>query len=140
MTTKNEATEIILAAIAGASGLPTHVQFDNEDWPPSGRPDKDDTWLRAVVRDTSSHQQTLGPVGARKWVRKAFLLVQVFTPAGKGTRAGELAAKIVSNVFEGTTQSGLDFNAAFIRSLGRDEQTGCYQHNVEIPFTYYETR
>lgn len=143
MTTINQAREAIYTAFLEAwtvetvpeTVLETPVTFDNEGFKPPSEP-----WVRLTVRHTSSTQETLGPVGSRKFSRRGICFVQVFVPADSGTKEATELARKASLVFEGERISGttLRFLDVVIRENGASGKW--YGVSVEANFEYDETR
>lgn len=134
MTTPNEARDAVyerfIARWAGRSAF----TFENESFkPPDGAP-----WVRIAVRNIGSAQDSLGPVGKRRFQRKALLFGQVFVPGDTGTKDSDSLVAALQDIFEGTSFEGLDFRAVSSREVGVDD--GWHQTLVEGPFDYEETK
>lgn len=97
-----------------------------------------DSWVRLVVRHIISNQETIGAEGNRKFERQGKIVIQVFTPVDKGTADADTLVIAAGAVFEGTRFEGLVCYAATPIEIGVAERW--YQTNVEVPFTYYDTK
>lgn len=97
-------------------------------------------WVRITVRHTGGPQDTLGPVGNRKFLRTGSLFISIFTKAGQGSaRADELAA-IFRDEFEGSRITGT--TVVFLDVVAREqpEEGSWFSIVVEASFEYHETR
>lgn len=113
----------------------TPFDLDNESFDePESEP-----WVRTVVRNKSSNQDTLGPIGVRKFLRVGAVFTQVFVPINTGTDEADRLAEIIRVMFEGIRLTGgLWFFATDVRELG---QVGdYYQIVVESNFNYEQTK
>lgn len=113
----------------------TIFDFDNEDFTP---PNGDTPWVRLVVRNRVGKQDTLGPIGVRKFLREAAVITQVFVPLDKGLSEADRLATIVRDIFEGIRLGGLWFFASDIQEIGPSGKF--YQYNVESTFNYEQTK
>ena len=138
MTTLAEAKQAILAAFVATWGSETPYTFDNEDF----KPPKNDPWVRLVIRHEDSGQETLGPVGNRKFARRGRVLIQVFTDENKGTARSDELVVLARNAFEGVTLAGttVRFHAVTTREVGSNQDDKWFQAIVDAPFEYDETR
>lgn len=133
MTTINAAKEAILARFNTAWAGQTPAFFDNE-----GGKDQDDSWVRVVVRMVTSQQESLGPAGARKFLRRGIILVQVFTPPDQGTAESDGLVQDVLEALESANFSGVWTDAGEVRDIGVLNKW--YQANISIGFTFEETK
>ena len=112
----------------------TPFTLDNESFD-----DPNSSWVRLVVRNRISGQDTLGPTSLRKFLRSGSIFVQVFTPVKRGTSEGDRLAKRVRDIFEGVRLGPESWvNEVDIREVGPG--TKWYQHNVEASLTYEDTK
>lgn len=135
MTTLNDARKKIYDTFI-AEYVASAFTFENEEFnPPAGV-----AWLRLVVRNLVSLQESLGPVGRRKFDRQALVMVQVFTPLDQGTEQADNLSTAARVIFEGRTLTpeALRFNAGSIQEIGEDG--AYYQTNLEVPFSYTELK
>jgi hypothetical protein len=109
--------------------------LDNEDFAP---PTDGSPWARVSLRNMTSVQDTLGMEGARRWHRRALVMVQIFTPINEGAGSADVLAATVRGMFEGASFEGLDFEASLIREGVPDGRWWLVL--VESPLSYYETR
>lgn len=135
MTLLDEAREAVYQRFVD-NWTATPFLFENED--------SDDldggtvAWARLSVRETAGGQETLGPIGARKYRRRASAFVQVFTPVNAGMKAAGVLSAVARAIFEGTSFGGLDFNDARVSDTGPDDKW--QQTLVEAVFDFTETK
>lgn len=113
----------------------TIFDLDNEDF---DQPEGNIPWVRLVVRNTTGAQDTLGPIGARKFLRTASVITQVFVPLDEGLSEADRLATIVRNIFEGTRLNDLWFFASDVQEIGPSGKF--YVYNVESTFNYEEIK
>lgn len=133
MTTPNEAAEAIYLRLETALTGVTPFTFENEDF---DEPDGD--WVRLSVLTKSRIQETLGPIGGRRYFSGASILVQCYTKTDQGRQGADTLARTITDLFEGISFSGVNGNNAIAREgppKGKWLQTV-----VEIEFTYDETK
>ncbi|UFK26767.1 structural protein [Roseobacter phage RDJL6] len=138
MTTLSEAREAIYQQFVNAWGSETPFTFDNEDF----KPPKDEPWVRLVVRHEGGEQETLGPVGNRKFARTGRVLIQVFAVEDAGTDRTDELLTLARNAFEGVTLAGttVRFHGVTVREVGSAPKEKWFQSIVDAPFEYDETR
>jgi hypothetical protein len=95
-------------------------------------------WVRLSVQEVTGGQQTLGPIGDRKYRRRARVDVQVFTPADRGMQPGLALAQQVRSIFEGKTFDGLYFFDCVVADGGKDEKW--HQVIATTRFDFWETK
>ena len=123
--------------LANWTGTPSsQVVFEGEGH--EAVDDSESPWVRVSVNETSGGQQTLGPVGGRKYRRRARVDVQVFTPVDKGTRPGFLLAEQARTIFEGQYFDDLYFFDCEISNTGKDEKW--QQTLATVRFDFWETK
>lgn len=140
MTTHVECVESILEtwdAAWDAAACPYYA--DSEQGDPAGTNPTSTPWARILVREERSAQETLGGVGARTFERSGTVIVQIFTPLSTGTASGAALAIAARTILEGKSlSSGVWLFSGPVESLGSD---GSYwQHQLRIPFRYYERK
>ena len=137
MTTIAEARETIYQAFVDGTALDpdTQIVFMNENFTaPDGQP-----WARLTVSHEAGEQDTLGPVGERKFLRRGRVLIQLYDSVDNGVSALDALAQATRNIFEGVTLSGgLCFTSVDIRETGSDGEW--FQFIVDASFTYRETK
>jgi len=134
MTTINDAKKTVYNTfIAGWTAETAPFTFDNESFSPPVT-----EWVRLVVRNTNSNQETLGQKTARRFLRQASVLIQIFTVANTGTKEADRLADVAKNIFEGERIGNIWFLEADVRETGTDGEW--YQVVVEIIFNYEETK
>lgn len=131
MTTPNEAAEAIYARLE-ANIAPVAFTFDNEDF------DEPDEWVRLTVNTNSRAQETLGPIGNRRYFSGASIFVQCYTTTDQGRQAADTLARTITTIFEGVSFSGVNCNNSITRES--PPKGKWLQFVVEIEFTYDETR
>lgn len=124
---------------AWATSAPTvPLALENESgWSapaPTSPPAAPATWARAVVRHLDSRQETIAPVGIRRWQNTAQLVVQVFQQAGSGTSAADTLAQIVIAQMMGADLGDLHVYRATPQEIGTRD--GWYQINVVATYRY----
>ena len=93
-------------------------------------------WLRLTVREGES--ETAGLKGSAIGVRRnGLIIVQVFTPAGDGTKSAREAADSVAAIFEHQRFSGITTYNASISVVGMTKDSW-HQINVTIPYWSYD--
>ena len=102
-----------------------------------------DKGLVAWVRMTVSHapvggQETLGPVGQRRFQRNAIAQVEIRSPVNQGKAAADALTHAARGIFEGKTYQGLYFGDAQARELGQDGRWDVTL--VEAEFFYEERK
>ena len=134
MTTVNSARESVYAQFISDWASTTEVTLDNENYDPPS----DASWVRLIMRNNVTAQQTLAPVGFRKFNRFGIVFVQVFTKSDTATSTSDTLTSKARDVFEGKRLGGVDFRDVTIREIGVDGKW--FQVNVEAPFDYTETK
>ena len=138
MATLQEAREAIyLKFLTDYTALPSaRITADNEQYdPPAGQ-----SWGRLSVRHTGSVQESLGPVGLRKFTRIGSCFFQVFVPQNQGVDEADQLAQAARSVLEGI--SLIDNTVRFTNSVIRETGTenGWFGVVVESFFEYTETK
>jgi hypothetical protein len=136
MTIAPQVREAVYGALVTAWNNTTPLCLDNEVYTPV----PGSAWARGVVREMTSQQWTLGPVGGRKFKRQAHLIVQIFTPPDAGTTQADVLASIVRDAFEGdpTPALSIGWNAVVVKELGN--LNGWYQVQATASFWYDEVK
>lgn len=136
MATINEVRQLLYNTFNTSWANETPIAFDNDEFNP---PSTDTPWVRLVVRNRVSNQETLGPVTLRKFLRSGSVFVQVFVPINVGLAEADRLARLARNIFEGTRLSrALWINNVDVRESGPEDDW--YQILVEGFFTYEETK
>lgn len=133
MTTPNEAAEAIYDRLDTAISGSTPFTFENEDFD-----EPDGEWVRLSVNTNSRVQETLGPIGSRRYFSGASILVQCYTKTDQGRQGADTLARTITNLFEGVSFSGVNCNNAIARET--PPKGKWLQTVVEIEFTYDETK
>lgn len=140
--TQSEARDEILtmfrdAWLASLDSKDIPVRFDDvaADGPIGGQP-----WARAVVRNSSADQATLSNQnGQRRFERRGFLNVQIFTVYGDGLNLADKLSKVVQDAFEGkSSPSQIWFRSVRVNEIGQDGPY--FQTNVVANFEYDEVK
>lgn len=105
---------------------------DTGDGPPA--------WGRVGMFHTGGGQASLSnTMGRRRWERRGFVMISLFTPQGDGLSTSDEICKIVMDALEGaTTPSGVWFRHARINEVGVDG--AWHQANVLADFSYDEVK
>ena len=140
MTTPNQAREIIYAAFAavfGALDPEVPFAFDNEEFTP---PDASAglSWVHLTVKEADSAQETLGPVGGRRYQRTGVVAAQFYVPANGGTARADALVKVFRDTFEGVTLSGVYFLNCQVVELGIEGAS--WRVNALASFWFEETK
>ncbi len=139
MSTINEATAAVYERVrdnwTATAPYATTVTRENEPFkPPAETP-----WIRVTVRDRPTPVPMRGPIGGRRFMRQAMIMVQVFTPIGSGVKARNTITHAVLTLFEGVSFSDLDCNQGSVQPVGAVD--GRWDLAVvEILFNYYEIK
>lgn len=107
---------------------------------PGEIPDTTQMWGRATVRHLDGGASSLsGALGKQRYTRIGLLVVQIFTPTGKGLSTSDEYVKIVMDAFDGKKSPG----GVWFRN-GRSQEVGpdgaFYQVNVSYTFEYDEIK
>ena len=118
------------------------VVFDNET---GAGQDTSGGYLQVLVRHGGSEQITLGPDGARRWVRNGLCFGNVRVPLDSNMAEGDRLAEVVRSALEGKTLTDPEPPALNVWTFASDIQeqgpsTGLYWIVVETPFQYEVTR
>lgn len=132
MTTQAQARETIYGAFKSEWADRAPYYFDNE----VVNTETGD-WVRLTVRHQVSAQETLGPVGNRKFQRNGTIIIQLFTKLGSATEEVDTLSSVIRAIYEGKTLQGVNFNSVTVREIG--PSGSWYQTNIEAPFNYTET-
>ena len=134
MATINDVRKLIYNKFITDWADETPYTFDNEKF---NQPSS--SWVRLVVRNRISNQETLGPVSGRRFLREGSVLIQIFVPSQRGTGESDRLSRMVRNIFEGERLSSEAWiDNVDIREVG--PSTKWYQVNVEAFLTYEETK
>ena len=97
-------------------------------------------WGRVSMLHTGGGQASLANhQGRRRYNRRGFVAVSIFTPSGTGLSMSDDIAMIVLNALEGvSTQSGVWFRHARLSEVGASG--AWYQMNVLADFNYDEVK
>lgn len=71
------------------------------------KPDKDDPYLKIMVRHNTGLQATLGTENNRRFEHQGTVRVEVYAPAGRGYGDIDVLTRIALDIFEGA-DTGLD--------------------------------
>lgn len=91
-------------------------------------------WVRVNVQFNTGNQDSLGTEGNRKFVKRGFLFVQVFTPVGHATNDNDELAQDSLDLFDGERLGDLWFQDGRIVTIGPDGEW--YQQNVVLELTF----
>lgn len=133
MTEAVQAVQSALLAVTWPGATPL-VVLDNEASPSAGE------FVRLIINHTEGNgQESLGPVGERRFHRRATAYAAVHVALDAGRARADALATAVRNAWEGRTLTGTVIcRAGFVREPG--EMGGWYVFVVEQPFDYYERK
>jgi len=138
MTTQAQAREAIYARWKANSPVPeSQYCFDNEKFDPNTVTDGN-VWFRFVVRMEESNQETLGPIGGRKYIRRGTIFIQLFAPVDKGKALTDQYLPLARQIFEGVDFSGVRCDDVEVREVGQDGKWDLT--NIESRFWFDEIR
>lgn len=139
MTTISEAREQVYQTWVDnvPSGLDSWT-FENEEG--FVEPDQDKTWARVLMRSVGGGQETLGSTGNRKFRRQALIIVEVFTPRGRGLGTGDDLAQEILSIYEARSIGGLDLTDGTITEVPSTVESKSIQHLVQVLFDYEEKK
>lgn len=133
--TLNGAREAIYQRFVDNTSLASSAYtFENENY----QPPTDAQWARLTVLHEAGVQRTLAETGARKFLRRGRVLVQLFGSVDEGIRAIDILSDATRDIFEGVTFSGLYFTNVDVRETGSDGEW--FQLVVDAPFDYWEIK
>ena len=118
------------------AGPVTVFGFENEVIDPA--PGLADSWVRFVVRETESGQETMGPVAGRNFLRKGLAILQIFTPSDLGRKPADDLADTFKDGFEGVTVAGVRYHEVNRNVISQDGRW--FQLNASAVFDYTERR
>lgn len=110
--------------------------FEGESFKPPSPPD--DPWVRLSMQFAASNQETIGPVGNRRFRRAGTIFVQVFVPRNAGMELADELCDKVKDIFEGETIGDVRCYASTPRVIGPDD--AWIQVNVATSFEVDEVR
>lgn len=143
MPTIAEAREAVYQLFVTGWGTRTPIALDNETFDkPVDSNNEPTAWVRLTVRNTGSQQDTLGPIGARNFLRTGSIFVNVYTAKDKGTTEGDGHAQKARELLEGLSfASGAvrTYNVV-VRELGPERDSPYYAHVAEASFEFDEKR
>lgn len=95
-------------------------------------------WVRISVIFNDGRQSTMGLTGNRKFLKMGFVVIQVFTPANKGTDLNDEMANNSLNLLDGITIERLWLSNGKINTVGDDGEY--FQQNVSIELEFEDIR
>jgi len=137
MTTYREMRQAIQTRMLTAWGSSSNIQFENEPFVPT----QGVSWLRVRIVDLPSRMDTLGGVGNRQIQRAGAIYAIISTPADEnGSGPAYDLAKTITDYFECSSFSGLDFMEP-VSLVPANSQDGLwYTVTVQAPFVYYDVK
>lgn len=140
MTTLNQARDAVYKRFLaewkdGAQPL-TPFCFDNETL------NTELVWARCIVRSLPGGQETLGTTGNRKYKRRAFARVQIYTKPGSGTKQSDTLCQAAMTLFEGRSLLGttVKFFDASPAEIGLVDDNRWFLSTVTAYFDYEEVK
>lgn len=131
MTTPNEAREAIIARfiadfvpvafadVAAGPARDRRYSFDNEQADGGDGVDPaNESWCRLAIQESGSQQETLGPIGSRRYRRSGAARLALYCPTGKATLKSDTLVAAFRAVFEGVSFSGVYFTDCQVTELG----------------------
>lgn len=137
--TPNQAREAILTAFIAAWGSPeeTPFVFDNETYEPENG--EESSWVALSIREADSAQETLGPVGARRYKREGVAQLSIFALPDRGSQRADELVKLFRDAFEGVTLTGgVYFTDCQVQEIGIEGVY--YRVNALAVFWFSETK
>lgn len=127
------------AWLANGVSSSTPIVFENVKGsaPPEGRDANDRAlnWVRASVRHLAGDNETLGPIGQKRFLYEGIVTVEIYTAQGDGTQVGDALAQVARSIFRGaSTASGVWFFMVGATDLGVDSVW--YRQDVTAKFKY----
>lgn len=113
-------------------GLNVPTQFDNQAQ--FQKPDNSE-WVRFSIRPAVSTQVDITSNNPRTRTT-GVILIQIFSPLGKGDKAAMQLADAIKAQFRMVTAEGVTYQEPTITTVG--EREGWWQVNVTCPFQYDE--
>ena len=113
-----------------------NIQFDPAD---DYTPGTHQGWARVALVGGDAEIASAGGTGSRRWRHYGVVVVQVFTPLGKGAAMALAIADDVATAFRGVTASGVVLRAPTVRPIGTDAEGAFWQCNIETPYRYDQT-
>jgi hypothetical protein len=111
----------------------TPVAWPNANFtPPQGQP-----WVRFGVFPAHAAQVSMGGAGNRRFRRSGLLIIEVFTPAGRGDGEANVLAEQVAAIFRGVTAEGVRYagpKGESPRRLPGRVDGAWYQVPVHVPY------
>lgn len=94
------------------------------------------TWVRFNCQENDGRQVSMGSPGSNRFRQFGQVILQIFQPAGQGSKDARTKAAAALDAFKGAvTSSGVHFQNVYGRQVGNDEN-GFYQINVIANFYY----
>lgn len=144
MTTPNQARETLLSKfieVWDALDPAVSYTFDNEDFdPPNGAGVS--SWCRFLVREAPGGQETLGPVGGRRYRRNASAVLEIYALRNNGAKRSDELVKEFRDNFEGVTL-GSGGNDVYMTDCQVQEigiEGAWYRVNAFASFWFEETK
>lgn len=134
MTTIAESRKAIYDRFITEWGNTSIFTFENEKFIPP----EDTPWVRLSVRNITGEQETLGPIGLRKYDRRGIIAMQIFVLADTGLAQADALSKTAQDIFEGISFLGVHTDNSNIKESGIDGKW--LMMLVEIFFFYDETK
>jgi len=135
MTTLPEARQAVNDYFIAEWGDTTKYVLANEQLNPEP---VDEPWVRLVVINRVSNQETLGRETQRRFKRRASVIAQVFTPLYGGTYDSDVLCEKIKCMFEGRDLGSIWFLESDVRETGEDGSW--FQMLVETEFTYEQIK
>lgn len=134
-----EATALVLASATQAlstTAIGSNVALPNEHFDPP----ENDPWARCSIQPRAQEQNSLGAIGARVFMRRHEMFIQVFTPLAQGSLEALQILEALVSAFEGFRigATSIRFVEVSPRDIGAD--AGWYSVTLSAVFEYYQRK
>lgn len=132
--TIDEARVVISTVFATSWGSTTVLILPNEKYTPiPGTP-----WTRLTYQELYGGQQTLGPIGSRKYERRSLIFLEFYGLLDVGSKATSDYVHTARGILEGRDFSGVSVFNLFVQDEGEDDRW--YRVVLQGLLTYNETK
>lgn len=109
------------------------VHYDNEPFESPG----DSAWIRCHIVFGEAVRRSLGSSSSR-YRSVGVMMANIYTPIGKGDKAGLAIAETVRDAFRSVTADGISYRVPSVIPVGRSDNGKWWQINVNCPFYFDE--
>ena len=114
------------------------IYYDDVEPPNGGKPSANESWIRVSVKHGDDTSRTFSGRSGTMFTREGVVIVQVFTPTGKGLRDADNVCRLVSDAFILSSNSSVFFRNSRMREIGKDGSW--WQSNSLTDFYYTEVK